>query len=68
MVKVELLDTTYEQIKKDFELRLWRLQEECRHKKTKWMDEYWAMGHSTGKKVKICLKCNKVLGNINIRK
>ncbi|MEK6883402.1 MAG: hypothetical protein AABY22_27490, partial [Nanoarchaeota archaeon] len=54
-IKIEKLDTSYEDIKKDFELRLERLQEECRHKKTKWMDEWWAMGHSTGKKVKVCL-------------
>ena len=29
------------------------------HIASDWMEEQWAPGHSTGRKVKVCLRCNK---------
>jgi hypothetical protein len=34
---------------------------DCPHTdETDWMEEWWAPGHSTGRKVKVCANCNKV--------
>jgi hypothetical protein len=39
-----------------------RLQEECPHPtSTGWLEEYWAPGHSTGRQVKVCNDCGKVV-------
>lgn len=38
------------------------LQLKCKHRKlTDWMEEQWAPGHSSGRKVKLCKFCNKVI-------
>jgi len=52
---------TYKQLKIEFDKKVKELQKICPHKKTKWMEHWWAIGHSTGSKVKVCLRCNKVL-------
>lgn len=52
---------TYETLEKEFGRKIKELQRRCKHKKIKWMDEWWAIGHSTGRKVKVCLICNKRL-------
>ena len=31
------------------------------HKPSKWMPYHWAIGHSSGFEIKICLRCNKEL-------
>ena len=47
-----------ERHKKDIEA----LRTECKHEKlTDWMEEWWAPGHSTGRKVKVCEFCEKVM-------
>ena len=38
------------------------LQQKCRHKKLSgWMEQWWAPGHGTGKVVKVCEFCGKVV-------
>ena len=34
------------------------------HEKSGWMEEQWAIGHSTGCQVKMCLRCNEELDRI----
>ena len=37
-------------------------QKKCKHKKLSgWMEEWWAFGHSTGRQVRICVVCEKVV-------
>ena len=48
----------YEQYQRD----LRHLQDTCPHEHlTDWMEEWWAPGHSTGRKVRACANCNKVV-------
>jgi hypothetical protein len=48
----------YAQYQKDLQ----HLQETCPHEQlTDWMEEWWAPGHGTGRKVRACTNCNKVL-------
>jgi hypothetical protein len=48
----------YEQYQRD----LRQLQDTCPHEQlTDWMEEWWAPGHSTGRKVRACTNCDKVL-------
>ena len=38
------------------------LQQKCRHKKLAgWMEQWWAPGHGTGRMVKVCEFCGKVI-------
>jgi len=57
--KVKIYD--YDLLKNKFDEAVIRLQEICLHHNYKWMNEMWAIGHSTGYKVKVCLNCNKTL-------
>jgi len=50
----------YDKLRKEFELKVKRLQASCEHKEVEWMDYMWAPGHFAGK-VKVCLNCNKIL-------
>ena len=52
---------TYKQLKREFDKKVKELQAKCPHKRTKWMEHWWAIGHSTGTRVKVCLRCNKIL-------
>jgi hypothetical protein len=52
---------SYGELKQDFEKKVEMLQESCKHKRTKWYNEEWAFAHSTGRRVRVCLKCNKNL-------
>ncbi len=37
--------TTYKQLEKEFERKVKELQDKiCPHKKTKWMEQWWAIG------------------------
>jgi hypothetical protein len=48
----------YEQYQRDLK----HLQETCPHEQlTDWVEEWWAPGHSTGREVKACTNCNKVV-------
>lgn len=38
------------------------LQKTCPHEQiSDWKDEEWALGHSTGRRVRQCLRCDKVM-------
>jgi len=52
---------TYEQLEREFDKKVKELQAKCPHKRFEWMNEWWAIGHSTGSRVKICKRCNKIL-------
>lgn len=51
-----------DKLRKEYERKLKELQEACLHeKRSAWIEEWWAPGHSTGRKVKVCKNCNKVV-------
>jgi hypothetical protein len=52
---------TYDKLKEEFYEKVKKLQEECKHIKSDWMREEFAIGHSTGHEVRICRNCNKVI-------
>lgn len=53
--------TEYEKLQETFDKQVKFLQDTCPHEKTQWMEHWWAMGHSSGYKVEVCLNCNKTL-------
>jgi len=59
---------TYNQLKKEFEKNVEKLQKQCPHKRTKWMDHWWALGHQSSYMVKVCLRCHKIIEKNNIHK
>jgi hypothetical protein len=51
-----------ERLYKEYKRKLKHLQETCPHsEQTDWLEEWWAPGHSSDRKVKTCANCNKVL-------
>jgi hypothetical protein len=52
---------SYDDLQKEFDKKVKELQEKCPHKKTEYMEQWWAYAHSTGNIVKSCLNCNKTL-------
>ncbi len=52
---------TAKMIRSECEYKIEQLRKECRHLTSTICEEQWAPGHSTGKKVKICNVCEKVL-------
>ena len=53
---------TAEQLRDKFKLDLEKLQAKCKHSKvTKWITQYWAPAHSTGKQVRVCEICEKIV-------
>ena len=52
---------THKQLKREFNLKVKEAQDNCKHKKFKWFEHCWAIGHHSGYAVKICLRCNKEL-------
>lgn len=52
---------SYKDLKKEFDKKVKELQEKCPHKKSIWCEEWWAIAHTTGYKVKVCDFCNKIL-------
>jgi len=51
---------SYDDLKKEFDIKVEKLQSTCKHKKlTSWMEEWWAPGHATGNVVRFCKICNK---------
>ncbi len=52
----------YDKLQKDFDDKVIELQERCPHKTlSKWVDMYFAVGHSTGTQVRVCKECNKTI-------
>jgi len=52
---------TYKQLEKEFNEKVKKLQDSCPHKRKKWMEKWWAIGHSSGYQVNVCLRCNKIV-------
>lgn len=53
---------TAKQLRDKFEKDLEELRKKCKHsKKSDWMEQHWAPGHSTGSVVKICEICEEVV-------
>ena len=52
---------TAKQIREKCEEDIKALQEICSHPSSRWAKECWAIGHFTGKSLKICEVCEKVL-------
>ena len=48
------------QLQKEFDDRVKKMQDKCKHKETRWMTHMWAPGHTDGN-VLVCLFCNKIL-------
>lgn len=49
--------SSYDEIEKEFKRKIKELQKRCKHIESDWRIEYWAPGHSTGYKIKMCLNC-----------
>ena len=57
-----ILMNAAERLCEQYQRELKQLQEICPHEQlTDWMEEWWAPGHSTGRKVKACANCNKII-------
>lgn len=51
-----------ERLRQEYQQKLKQLQETCPHEeKTDWLEEWWAPGHGTGRRVRACANCNKIL-------
>ena len=57
---------TYNQLRKEFDKKVKELQAKCPHNRTHWAEEWWAIGHSTGNRVKVCKRCNKIMKKVKI--
>ena len=54
----ENIDQMRERHKQEIDM----LQKNCTHKKiSKWIEEYWAIAHSSGSMVKLCDFCGKAV-------
>ena len=58
---------TYDDLKREFDEKVKELQERCNHPETGWAKEEWALAHGTGKAVKYCKVCNKILEKIPLK-
>jgi len=52
---------TYRKLEIEFNTKVKELQQKCPHKQTHWAEHWWAFGHFSGYKVKICNRCRKIL-------
>jgi hypothetical protein len=51
-----------QKIRDHYEKLISDLQRTCPDKEiSDWTDESWALGHSTGRRIKQCLRCDKVI-------
>ena len=58
---------TYDELKEEFDKNVEELQTKCKHEDvSEWMDEWWAIMHSTGWVIKRCNICNKVVARKTI--
>ena len=52
---------TAKQIREKCEEDIKKLQKICPHKQFTWGEEQWAPAHSTGRRLKWCNRCEKIL-------
>ncbi len=55
---------SYKELEEEFDNEVAAVQEKCPHEETEWMEQWWAVGHSTGYKVKMCKFCNKIVEKV----
>ena len=56
------MKSEYDALRREYDAKVKKLQRTCSHKrKSEWMEQQWAIGHSTGYIVRICENCNKIL-------
>lgn len=54
--------SSYEELRKEFERKVKKLQEQCNHEKlSNWIPYQSASGHYTGREVKSCKRCNLIV-------
>jgi len=52
----------YEELEKEFEEKVEKLQASCKHEDVSdWIVEWWAIEHPTGWQTKVCKFCNKIV-------
>lgn len=50
------------EMRKRHEQEIKTLQTDCKHAKLSgWIEQWWALGHSTGSIVKVCEFCGKII-------
>jgi len=53
---------TYKQLTEEYKKAVEELQESCKHEDVSdWMQEWWALAHSTRYSVRVCNICRKVV-------
>ena len=52
---------TAKQIREKCEKDIKKLQKTCKHSKSHWVEECYAPAHMTGRRLKICENCEKVI-------
>ncbi|HVA83132.1 MAG TPA: hypothetical protein VNF06_03140 [Candidatus Aquilonibacter sp.] len=56
------MKSEFDALKEEYESKVKKLQRTCLHKrKSGWITQWWALGHSTSYIVRICENCNKIL-------
>ncbi len=56
------MKSEFEALEEKYESDVKKLQRTCPHKrKSEWREQWWALGHSTGYIVRVCLNCNRIL-------
>ena len=55
-------------LREEFDKDMQWLQDNCKHEKSEWMGEEWAPGHGTGRVVKVCDCCEKIVESTDVRK
>ena len=59
---MSLMAENIDQMRERHKREIKDLQKTCKHKKlSNWMELYWAVAHSTGSMVKVCIFCGKVI-------
>ena len=48
-------------LREHYEDALKNLQDRCDHPHSIWVEEQWALGHTTGRSLKMCSVCDKTL-------
>jgi hypothetical protein len=60
-VHPRVLSKTAKELRDQFEKDLEQLQKQCKHKPSKWIEEFYFPMNSTGYKIKMCNICEKIL-------
>ena len=56
--------SSFDELRKEFDEKVAKLKETCKHPTATWCEEWWAIAHSTGDAVKVCDVCSKFLEKV----